>query len=133
MVCIQVIGEDNAVAVAGSQGNFELNAMRPIIINDFLHSARILGYACHKLRQYSVEGTQLNRQRIDELLGRSLMLVTALSPVIGYDKASAIAHAANDEGTTLREAALKSGWIDATRFDQIVDPSRMVGNGVGGS
>jgi fumarate hydratase, class II len=91
MVCIQVIGEDNAVAFAGSQGNFELNAMRPIIINNFLHSARVLGDACEKLRQFSVEGTRLNRQRIDEMLGRSLMLVTALSPVIGYDKASAIA------------------------------------------
>jgi fumarate hydratase class II len=97
MVCIQVIAEDNAVAIAGSQGNFELNAMRPIIINNFLHSARILGDACEKLRQFSIEGTRLNRRRIDELVSRSLMLVTALSPVIGYDKASAIAHAANDK------------------------------------
>src|SRR6476659_2065346 len=97
MVCIQVIGEDNAVAFAGSQGNFELNAMRPIIINNFLHSARILGDACEKLRHFSVEGTRLNRKRIDEMVGRSLMLVTSLSPVIGYDKASAIAHKANDE------------------------------------
>ena len=133
MVCIQVIGEDNAVAFAGSQGNFELNAMRPIIINNFLHSARILGDACEKLRQFSVEGTRLNRQRIDEMLGRSLMLVTALSPVIGYDKASAIAHKANDEGLTLKEAALKSGYIDAKRFDEIVDPRKMVGHGVAGS
>jgi fumarate hydratase, class II len=86
MVCIEVIGEDNAVAFAGSQGNFELNAMRPIIMNKFLHSARILGDACEKLRQFSVEGTRLNRQRIDEMVDRSLMLVTALSPVIGYDE-----------------------------------------------
>src|SRR5207237_9825067 len=121
MVCIQVIGEDNAVAFAGSQGNFELNAMRPIIINNFLHSARVLGDACDKLRRYSIEGTRLNRTRIQELLGRSLMLVTAQSPEIGYDKASAIAHKANDEGTTLREAALGSGYIDAKRFDAIVD------------
>jgi len=133
MVCIQVIAEDNAVAIAGSQGNFELNAMRPIIINNFLHSARILGDACAKLRQFSIEGTRLNRQRIDELLGRSLMLVTALSPVIGYDKASAIAHAANDTGQTLKEAALASGDIDEKRFDQIVDPRKLVGHGVGGS
>ena len=133
MVCIQVIAEDNAVALAGSQGNFELNAMRPIIINNFLHSARILGDACEKLRQFSIEGTRLNRQRIDELLGRSLMLVTALSPVIGYDKASAIAHAANDTGQTLKEAALASGDIDEKRFDQIVDPRKLVGHGVGGS
>ena len=133
MVCIQVIGEDNAVAFAGSQGNFELNAMRPIIINNFLHSARILGDACEKLRQFSVEGTRLNRKRIDEMVGRSLMLVTALSPVIGYDKASAIAHKANDEDLTLKEAALKSGYIDAKRFDEIVDPRKMVGRGVAGS
>jgi fumarate hydratase, class II len=133
MVCIQVIGEDNAVAFGGSQGNFELNAMRPIIINNFLHSARVLGHACDKLRRFSVEGTQLNRARIDELLGRSLMLVTALSPVIGYDKAAAIAHKANDEGLTLKEAALKSGYIDEKRFDEIVDPRKMVGHGVAGS
>ena len=86
MVCIQVIGEDNAVAFAGSQGNFELNAMRPIIINNFLHSARVLGDACDTFRRFSVEGTRLNRQHIDAMLGRSLMLVTALSPVIGYDQ-----------------------------------------------
>jgi fumarate hydratase class II len=133
MVCIQVIGEDNAVAFAGSQGNFELNAMRPIIINDFLHSARILGDACEKFRQFSIEGTRLNRQRIDEMVDRSLMLVTALSPVLGYDKASAIAHEANDEGLSLKEAALKSGYIDDRRFDEIVDPRKMVGHGVAGS
>src|SRR5919198_878335 len=133
MVCTQVIGEDNAVAFAGSQGNFELNAMRPLIINNFLHSARVLGDACDKFRRFSVEGTRLNRQRIDEMLGRSLMLVTALSPVIGYDKASAIAHKANDEGLTLKEAALKSGYIDEKRFDEIVDPKKMVGHGLAGS
>jgi len=133
MVCIQVIAEDNAVAFAGSQGNFELNTMRPIIINNFLHSARVLGDACEKLRRFSVEGTRLNRRRIDEMVGRSLMLVTALSPVIGYDKASAIAHAANDRNLSLREAAIASGAIDASRFDEIVDPGKLVGHGAGGS
>jgi fumarate hydratase class II len=133
MVCIQVIGEDNAVAFAGSQGNFELNAMRPIIINNFLHSARVLGDACDKLRHFSVEGTRLHKKHIDEMVGRSLMLVTALSPVIGYDKASAIAHKANDADLTLKEAALDSGFIDEKRFDEIVDPRKMVGDGVGGS
>jgi fumarate hydratase class II len=133
MVCIQVIGEDNAVAFAGSQGNFELNTMRPIIINNFLHSARILADACDKLRRFSIEGTRLNRKRIDQMVGRSLMLVTALSPVIGYDKASAIAHKANDEGLTLKEAALASGDIDERRFDEIVDPKKMVGHGLAGS
>jgi fumarate hydratase, class II len=80
-----------------------------------------------------LNGSQRARQRIDEMLGRSLMLVTALSPVIGYDKASAIAHKANDEGLTLKEAALKSGYIDEKRFDEVVDPRKMVGHGVAGS
>jgi len=133
MVCIQVIGEDNAVAFAGSQGNFELNAMRPIIINNFLHSARVLGDACDTFRRFSVEGTRLNRQHIDAMLGRSLMLVTALSPVIGYDKAAAIAHKAHDENLTLKEAALQPGDIDEQRFDEIVDAKKMVGHGVAGS
>jgi fumarate hydratase class II len=126
MICIQVIGEDNAVALAGSQGNFELNAMRPIIIDNFLHAARILGDGCEKFRTFSVEGTQLNRERIAELVDRSLMLVTALSPVLGYDRASSIAHAALAEGTSLKEAALRTGWIDARTFDSVVDPRKMV-------
>src|SRR5215469_765928 len=110
MVCAQVIGEDSVVVFAGSQGNFELNTMCPVIINNFLHSARILGDACEKLRHYSVEGTRLNRKRIDEMVGRSLMLVTALAPVIGYDKAAAIARKATDGDLTLKEAALKLGY-----------------------
>jgi len=128
MVCIQVIGEDNAVAIAGSQGNFELNAMRPIIINNVLHSARILGDACVKLREYSVEGITLDRGRIEKFVSESLMLVTALSPVIGYDKASAIAHRALDQNTTLRDAAVNGGFVSAEEFDRIVDPKKMVGN-----
>jgi fumarate hydratase class II len=128
MICIQVIGNDTAVAFAGSQGNLELNAMRPIIINNFLHSARILADGCEKFRVFSVEGTQLNEKRIAEFVNNSLMLVTALSPVIGYDKASQIAHAALDNGTTLKEAALKSGFIDARKFDEVVDPQRMISN-----
>ncbi len=127
MVCLQVIGEDSIVAAAGAQGNFELNAMRPIIINNVLHSARILGDACEKLRLYSIEGTQLDRDKVEEYVGRSLMLVTALSPEIGYDKASAIAHKADDDGTTLREAALASG-VGSADFDRIVDPRVMVGD-----
>ena len=127
MVCIQVLSEDGCIAFAGSQGNFELNAMRPIIINNFLHSATILADACDKLRTYCLEGTELNRPQIDAFVGKSLMLVTALSPVIGYDRASTIAHKANDEGTTLREAALATGYIDAADYDNIVDPAKMVG------
>ncbi|AAM04432.1 TPA: class II fumarate hydratase [Methanosarcina acetivorans] len=128
MVCIQVIGEDNAVAFAGSQGNFELNAMCPIIINNVLHSARTLGDACVKFREYGINGIMLDRSRIDKFVGTSLMLVTALSPVIGYDKASAIVQRALDENTTLREAAVKGGFISAEDFDRIVDPKKMVGD-----
>jgi len=128
MVCIQVIGDDSVVAFAGSQGNFELNAMRPIIINNVLHSARILGDACEKLRQFSIEGIRLDTERISKYVNESLMLVTALSPVIGYDKASAIAHKALDDNTTLREAALSSGYISAEEFDTIVVPAHMVGD-----
>jgi fumarate hydratase, class II len=127
MVCIQVIGDDCAVAFAGSQGNFELNAMRPIVINNVLHSARILGDAAEKLRTYCIDGIQLNTDQIDHYVHRSLMLVTALSPVIGYDKASAIAHDADRTGRTLRESALDSGAITAEDFDRIVDPATMVG------
>ena len=128
MVCIQVLSEDSAIAFAGSQGNFELNAMRPVIISNFLHSATILADASSKLRQYCIEGASLHRDQIDEYVGRSLMLVTALSPVIGYDKASAIAHKANDDGTTLRQAALASGYLNADDFDRIVNPAKMVGD-----
>jgi fumarate hydratase class II len=127
MVCLQVIGEDAIVASAGAQGNFELNAMRPIILNNVLHSARILGDASEKLRRYSVDGTELDRDTIRADVGRSLMLVTALSPHIGYDKASAIAHKADHEGSTLREAALALG-VSAADFDRIVDPAAMVGD-----
>ena len=127
MVCIQVLSEDSANAFAGTQGNFELNAMRPIIINNVLHSARILGDGCAKLREYCIEGVRLHREQIDMYLNESLMLVTALSPVIGYDKSSAIAHKANDEGTTLREAAVASGYISDADFDRIVKPAAMVG------
>jgi len=127
MVCLQVIGEDSIVAAAGAQGNFELNAMRPIIINNVLHSAQILGDACEKLRTFSVEGTELDERKVSEYVGRSLMLVTALSPHIGYDKASAIAHKADDEGTALRDAALALGVSEAD-FDRIVDPKTMIGD-----
>ena len=126
MICIQVIGEDNAVAFAGSQGNFELNAMRPIIINNFLHAARILADGSDKFRTFSVEGTKLNRAQINTYVNRSLMLVTALIPVIGYDKSSAIAHYALVHNQTLKEAALASGFIDERQFDKIVDPRKMV-------
>jgi fumarate hydratase class II len=127
MVCIQVLADDVGLAIAGSQGNFQLNAMRPIIINDFLHSARILGDACEKFREFCIEGIDVNRDRITDFVDRSLMLVTALSPVIGYDAASAIAHDADRSGSTLREAALASRKVSAEDFDRIVVPADMVG------
>jgi hypothetical protein len=128
-VSIEMISEDNAVVFTASQGNFELNAMSPIIINN-LHSARVLGDACDKFRRISMERTRLNRQRIDKMLDSSLVLVTALSPAIGYDEAPEIAHKTNDENLTLKEAALRSGFIDEkSRVNEIVDPTKMVGDG----
>lgn len=126
MIAIQVIGEDNAVAFAGSQGNFELNAMRPIVIKNFLHSARILADGCRTFHDFSVKGTLLNEKQIAHYVNTSLMLVTALSPVIGYDKASRIAHNALKEGQTLEEAALQSGFINKQEFDKAVNPAALV-------
>jgi fumarate hydratase class II len=133
MIAIQVIGDDTAVAFAGSQGNFELNAMRPVIINNFLHSATILADGCEKFRRFSVEGTDLNRERIAGYVGNSLMLVTALSPVIGYENAAHIAEKAAAEGTTLREAAISSGKVRADEYDRIIVPKTMIGSGIAGA
>ena len=133
MIAIQVIGEDTAVAFAGSQGNFELNVMRPLVVNNVLHGIRILADGCEMFRLHSVEGTRLNEQRIGEHVENSIMLVTALSPVVGYDRAATIAHAAMEQGITLREAALASGAIDAERFDAVVVPGAMVGSGYAGA
>lgn len=133
MISIQVIGNDTAVALAGSQGNFELNAMRPVIINAFLHSARILGDGCAKFLEFSVKGTTLDTERITKYVDESLMLVTALSPVIGYQNAAHIAEDALAKGTTLREAAVASGHVTDEQFDSVVDPKSMVGDGVGGA
>ena len=133
MIAIQVIGDDTAVAFAGSQGNFELNAMRPIIINNCLHSLAILADGCEKFRTFSVEGTELDEKKIAGYVENSLMLVTALSPVIGYQKSAHIAETAQREGTTLREAALAFGDVDQATFDKVCDPKTMVGDGVGGA
>jgi fumarate hydratase class II len=128
MVCAQVLGNDAAVAFAASQGNLELNTMRPVIIANFLHSAGLLAGAGRAFRVFCVEGAELNAARIAEHVDRSLMLVTALSPVIGYDKAAEIAHKADHDGSTLREAALALGYISAGEFDRAVDPGAMVGD-----
>jgi fumarate hydratase class II len=128
MVCAQVLGNDTAVAFAGSQGNFELNVMRPVVIRNVLHSARILADACRQFAIHGIEGITLNREQLDCNVGACLMLVTALSPIIGYDKAAKIAHSALEQNLTLREAAIRSGFVSAEDFDSAVDPQKMVGN-----
>jgi fumarate hydratase class II len=133
MIAIQVIGDDTAVAFAGSQGNFELNAMRPVIINNFLHSATVLADGCDKFRRFSIDGTTLNREQIDRYVANSLMLVTALAPVIGYQNAAHIAEKAAADGTTLREAAIASGKIRADEYDRIIIPRTMIGSGLAGA
>lgn len=133
MIALQVIGDDTAVAFAGSQGNFELNAMRPIIINNVLHSALILADGMEKFRCYSVEGTELNVEKIASYIDRSLMLVTALSPEIGYQNAATIAEDAAASGSTLRDAALRSGKISEEDFDRLIVPGKMIGDGVAGA
>ena len=132
MIAIQVIGDDTAVAFAGSQGNFELNAMRPIIVNNVLHCARILGQGCEAFRLHSVDGTELNQARIAEHVTQSVMLVTPLAPLIGYERAAHIAQKAMREGTTLKQAALASG-VDEATYDRVTDPQGMVGSGLGGA
>lgn len=133
MISIQVLGDDSGVAFAGSQGNFELNAMRPIIINNFLHSARILGDGMEKFLTYSVSGTELNDKKIASYVDESLMLVTALSPTIGYQKAAHIAESALLKGQTLKQAAIESGYVTEKQFEEIVVPIQLVGHGVRGA
>ena len=127
MVCAQVIGNDAAVAVAGTHGHFQLNAFKPVIVHNVLESGRLLADACRSFNDNCVVGIEANVDRIEDLLGRSLMLVTALNTRIGYHKAAEIAQAAHAEGTTLREAAVRSGHLTAEEFDEIVVPEAMVG------
>jgi fumarate hydratase class II len=126
MVAVQVMGNDTAIAVAGSQGNFELNVFKPVIIFNFLHSVDLLTDACARFREFCVEGIAANRSRIAELVERSLMLVTALAPHIGYDRAAEIAKKAHAGGLTLRDAALASGYVSAEQYDRWVRPGDMV-------
>ncbi len=127
MVCVQVMGNDAAIGFAGSQGNFELNVFKPVMIRNFLHSANILADACGTFREFCVESIKPNLERIAELVGNSLMLVTALSPSIGYDKSAEIAKKAHHEGTTLKEAALSLGYLTEEEYDAAVVPERMTG------
>ncbi len=133
MIAIEVIGEDAAVAFAGSQGNFELNAMRPIIVNNVLHAATILADGMKMFRLHSVENTEIDRGRIAAHVENSLMLVTALSPVIGYQAAAHIAEDAAASGATLREAALRSGRISEADYEKTIVPASMIGKGLAGA
>ena len=125
MVAVQVFGNDAAIGFAGSQGNFELNVFKPVMIHNFLHSVRLLAGACRSFTEHCVEGMQLDAQRIGENVKNSLMLVTALSPKIGYDKAAQLAHKAHHERLSLREAALKLGFLTGEEFDEAVRPETM--------
>jgi fumarate hydratase class II len=131
MVVVQVYGNDAAVAFAASQGNFELHVFKPVMIHNVLESVRLLADACRSFRLHCAEGIEADRARIAGLVDKSLMLVTALNPHIGYDKAAAIAKKAHKEGTTLKEAALALGFLTAEQFDAWIDPSKMVGPGAG--
>ncbi len=126
MVCIQVMGNDAAIAVAGSRGNLELNVCKPVIIHNFLHSVLLLSDACRTFRVFVVEGLEPDRRRIEEHVASSLMLVTALNPLIGYDKAAEVAKKAYAEGLTLKEACLELGYLSADEFDAAVRPDQMV-------
>jgi fumarate hydratase class II len=125
MVCVQVFGYDAAITFAGSQGNFELNVFKPVIAHDLLHAIELLTDACRSFREHCVDGLEADRVRIDEHVTNSLMLVTALTPRIGYDKAAEIAKKAHREGTTLKAAALALGYLDETEFDALMRPEAM--------
>jgi fumarate hydratase, class II len=125
MVAVQVFGNDAAIGFAGSQGNFELNVFKPVMIFNFLNSVRLLADSCRSFKEHCVDGMQLNFERIDQNLKNSLMLVTALSPKIGYDKSAQIAHKAHHENLSLREAALKLGYLTGEEFDAMVRPENM--------
>jgi fumarate hydratase class II len=127
MLSAQVLGNDVAVNIGGASGNFELNVYKPLIIHNFLQSARLLGDGARSFDEHCARGIEPDRPRIAELVQRSLMLVTALNPHIGYDKAAKIAKSAHQSGSTLREAALASGWVTAEQFDAWIVPEQMVG------
>jgi fumarate hydratase class II len=125
MVVVQVHGATAAVGFAGTQGNFQLNVFKPVMIYNFLHSVTLISDACHGFVDFMIKGIELNRERIDWYVNNSLMLVTALAPKIGYDKAAKVAHTAHVEHSSLREAALKLGYLSEQEFDQLVRPETM--------
>jgi fumarate hydratase class II len=127
MVCAQVIGNDVTISVAGMQGQYELNVFKPVIAANCLQSARLLGEACYSFEEHCIKGIEPNYQRIEELVNNSLMLVTALNPKIGYYKSAEIAQAAHRNGTTLKEEAIRLGYVSSDDFDTWVNPKDMVG------
>ncbi len=127
MICVQVMANDVAVGFGGAGGYLEMNVYKPLMIHDIMQSIAILADGCTNFRKFMIEGTEPNRKKIAEFVGNSLMLVTALAPVIGYDKASEIAHYALAHDLSLKDSALKLGFVSAEDFDRIVDPKKMVG------
>jgi fumarate hydratase, class II len=125
MIAVQVHGNNAAIAFGDSQGNFELNVFKPVIIHNFLHSVTLIRDACHGFVEYMVNGIELERAKIDYYVKNSLMLVTALNPRIGYDKAAKLAHTALEEGISLREACIKLGYLSGEEFDEVVRPENM--------
>ncbi len=127
MVCVQVMGNDATIGFADSQGNFELNVFKPVIIHNFMHSVRLLADSAHLFNKYCVKGLEADERAIKESVHNSLMLVTALAPKIGYDKAAEIAHKAWHDGTTLLEATLSLGYLTEKEFKELVRPELMIG------
>jgi len=127
MIAAQVIGNDVAVNVGGASGNFELNVFKPVIIYNVLQSIRLIADGAHSFNEHCAEGIEPDKARVDELLHKSLMLVTALNSKIGYDNAAKIAKTAHKNGTTLKEEAINLGLLTAAEFDATVDPSKMIG------
>jgi fumarate hydratase, class II len=126
MVCVQVMGNDTTITLAGSQGNFELNVFKPVMIHNLLHSVRLLSDACSAFTDHLVVGLQPNQAKIEGLLQQSLMLVTALTPQLGYDKAAAVAKKAHAEAKTLREVCMELGYLSGAEFDRLVRPEQMI-------
>jgi fumarate hydratase class II len=125
MVAVQVFGNDATITFAGSQGNFELNVFKPVMIHNLLHSIRLIRDACHGFVEYCISGIELNRQQIEDHLKHSLMLVTALNPYIGYDKAAQVAKNAHKKGVSLRDSAIELGHLTGEEFDKYVKPEEM--------
>jgi len=128
MVCAQVMGNDVAVTIGGAQGHYELNVFKPMMAYNVLQSAELIGDACASFDEHCAQGIEPNHQRIEELLNNSLMLVTALNTKIGYYKAAEIANTAHENGTTLREEAIRLGYVPAEEYDNWVDPKKMIGS-----